>query len=146
VTHVNLQGKSFDARLVTEEPELIMAHLKARRASEQQLGSIQQIGGAWSGDNDAWYPGVAWPTHPSFAALNLRRKELVKQQQGALTQRKSLSAEIGKLMREKKAEEAEALKRQVEEANKVAAAAEEQLTQVTPTSLTHTHARTRMLG
>jgi seryl-tRNA synthetase len=35
-------------------------------------------------------------------ALNVRRKELVKEQQGALAQRKTLSAEIGKLMREKK--------------------------------------------
>lgn len=36
------------------------------------------------------------------AALNVRRKELVKEQQGALAERKTLSAEIGKLMREKK--------------------------------------------
>lgn len=32
----------------------------------------------------------------------MRRKELVKEQQGALAERKTLSAEIGKLMREKK--------------------------------------------
>lgn len=38
----------------------------------------------------------------SLAALNVRRKELVKEQQGALAQRKTLSAEIGQLMREKK--------------------------------------------
>lgn len=37
-----------------------------------------------------------------ITALNVRRKELVKEQQGALAQRKTLSAEIGKLMREKK--------------------------------------------
>jgi len=41
-------------------------------------------------------------TFPIHTALNLRRKELVKEQQGALAQRKTLSAEIGKLMREKK--------------------------------------------
>lgn len=38
----------------------------------------------------------------AHAALNMRRKELVKEQQGALAERKTLSAEIGKLMREKK--------------------------------------------
>jgi len=65
--------------------------------------------------------------HPD---LYLRRKELVKEQQGALTQRKSLSAEIGKLMREKQDAEAAKLKTQVEYANSVASTAEEQLHQL----------------
>lgn len=43
------QGKSLDARLITEEPELVLAHLKARRANEEQLSSVSDIGGesAW---------------------------------------------------------------------------------------------------
>lgn len=40
------QGKSLDARLITEEPELMLAHLKARRANEEQLSSVSDIGGA----------------------------------------------------------------------------------------------------
>lgn len=59
--------------------------------------------------------------------MSARRKELVQQQQSALTVRKSLSAEIGQLMREKKTAEAEKLKLQVEEANMRAARAEEEL-------------------
>lgn len=51
----------------------------------------------------------------------------MQQQQSALTVRKSLSAEIGQLMREKKTAEAEKLKLQVEEANMRAARAEEEL-------------------
>lgn len=39
------QGKSLDARLITEEPELMLAHLKARRANEEQLSSVSDIGG-----------------------------------------------------------------------------------------------------
>lgn len=40
------QGKSLDARLITEEPELVLAHLKARRANDEQLSSVADIGGA----------------------------------------------------------------------------------------------------
>lgn len=40
------QGKSLDARLITEEPELVLAHLKARCANEEQLSSVGDIGGA----------------------------------------------------------------------------------------------------
>lgn len=69
-------------------------------------------------------------------ALNLRRKELVKDQQAALAVRKTLSAEIGKLMKQKANEEAEKLKSQVEVANMQAAAAEEQLVEVGKPSLT----------
>ena len=96
--------KSLDVRLITDEPNLVLAHLKARRASDEQLSSVTDIG-----------------------ALNVRRKELVKEQQGALAQRKTLSAEIGKLMKEKKDEEATKLKSQVEYANNIAAGAEEKL-------------------
>ena len=42
------QGKSLDARLITEEPELVMSHLKARRANDEQLSSVADIGGALS--------------------------------------------------------------------------------------------------
>ena len=51
----------------------------------------------------------------------------MREQQSALGVRKTLSAEIGKLMREKKEEEASQLKLKVEEANQVAAKAEEEL-------------------
>jgi hypothetical protein len=38
-------GKSLDVKLVTEEPDLVMAHLKARHASEEQMSSVADIGG-----------------------------------------------------------------------------------------------------
>ena len=36
-------GKSLDVKLVTEEPDLVMAHLKARHASEEQMSSVADI-------------------------------------------------------------------------------------------------------
>jgi seryl-tRNA synthetase len=47
------------------------------------------------------------------AALNGRRKELIKEQQSALAVRKAVSADIGKLLREGRADEADKLKLQV---------------------------------
>ena len=38
-------GKSLDVKLVTDEPDLVMAHLKARHASEEQMSSVADIGG-----------------------------------------------------------------------------------------------------
>ena len=37
----------MDARLITEEPELVLAHLAARRASDEQKSSVSDIGGAF---------------------------------------------------------------------------------------------------
>lgn len=51
----------------------------------------------------------------------------MQEQQGALAVRKSLSAEIGQLMKAKQTDEAERLKMRVEEANMAAARAEEEL-------------------
>jgi len=45
LTNPSSQGQSLDARLITEEPELVLAHLKARRANEEQLSSVSDIGG-----------------------------------------------------------------------------------------------------
>lgn len=59
--------------------------------------------------------------------LSARRRQLVQEQQGALAVRKSLSAEIGQLMKAKQTDEADRLKLRVEEANMAAARAEEEL-------------------
>lgn len=61
------------------------------------------------------------------AELSSRRRQLVQEQQGALAVRKSLSAEIGQLMKAKQTDEADKLKMRVEEANMAAARAEEEL-------------------
>lgn len=42
---VCVQGKSMDARLISEEPELVMAHLNARKASDEQRASVTEIAG-----------------------------------------------------------------------------------------------------
>lgn len=131
-------GKGLDVRLVTDEPDLVMAHLKARHASEEQMSSVDDVGcktmpivlsdlSCVCGIRLSLTLGSFVSNLPSPTALNRRRKELVKEQQGALAQRKMLSAEIGKLMKEKKNEEATKLKSQVEYASSVAATAEEQL-------------------
>lgn len=59
--------------------------------------------------------------------MSSRRRQLVQEQQGALAVRKSLSAEIGQLMKAKQTDEADKLKMRVEEANMAAARAEEEL-------------------
>lgn len=42
---VCVQGKSMDARLISEEPDLVMAHLNARKASDEQRASVTEIAG-----------------------------------------------------------------------------------------------------
>lgn len=43
------QGKSLDLKTIQDEPDLVVAHLKARRAAEDQIKYIEEIGGKWCG-------------------------------------------------------------------------------------------------
>lgn len=100
------EGKSLDIRLINNEIDVVLSHLNARKASEDQLQVVQKL-----------------------QELSSFRTEQVKIQQAALTIRKSISQEIGKLMRNKEenAEKIDALKQEVEEANKKASNADEEL-------------------
>jgi hypothetical protein len=68
-------GRTFDLKLVMEEPELVKAHLRARCASEEVVCMVD-----------------------SLAELGGQRAQYIVEGDGARATRKSLSAEIGKLM------------------------------------------------
>eukprot|EP00904_Undaria_pinnatifida_P012681 jgi/Undpi1/8543/HiC_scaffold_25.g11008.m1 len=98
----NADDASLDTLLISTRPELVVEHLKARRAGEESLGAVDRIG-----------------------ELMESRREFIMTKEGALAQRKTFSAEIGKLMKTGHGDEAEAKKRQVESINEVATSAEE---------------------
>ena len=96
--------KSLDVNLIASDPDLVMQHLKARRASDSVMNDLRAIGD-----------------------LRIRRNSLIFESDKAKSQRKTLSAQIGQLMKEKKEEEVAALKREVEDASAIAGKADEEL-------------------
>lgn len=96
--------KSLDVSLIASEPELVMQHLRARRASESVVGDLLAIGD-----------------------LRARRNSLIFESDKAKSQRKTLSAQIGQMMKEKKDQEVAALKLEVESVSAIAAKADEEL-------------------
>lgn len=95
-------GVSLDASLLSENPELVVSHLQSRRASKDLIGEVNKV-----------------------SDLRIERSKMIAEGDQARNKRKSLSKDIGMLMREGK--DASDLKRLVEDANNVAAAADAKL-------------------
>ena len=93
---------SLDTNLLANNPDLVLSHLTSRRSSTELMESVSKI-----------------------AALRTERNALIVQGDAAKNTRKTLSAQIGQLMKEGKTAEVDELKRQVEKANEVSAAADE---------------------
>ncbi|GAB5353834.1 hypothetical protein AAMO2058_000068100 [Amorphochlora amoebiformis] len=104
---IDAQEVDYDLRLLQDSPELVISHLKARRAKEDILEAVGLIGN-----------------------LNEHRRQLIQERDVYLNMRKTLSAEIGKLMRSGKQDEVGELKAQVETASQGAAGKEEDLEEV----------------
>lgn len=81
---------TLDERLVGEDPELVKRTLTMRRAAAEQLAAVDRIG-----------------------ELTRERSSLVVEGNSAREVRKKLSAKIGGLMKEGKADEAEKIKEEV---------------------------------
>lgn len=89
---------SLDISLISQNPELVRSHLLGRRSDSSLMDNLTKIG-----------------------ELRLIRNNLIFEGDSAKSLRKSLSSEIGKLIQDKKLDDAEILKSRVEEANKKAA-------------------------
>jgi len=98
------KGVCLDTILIASNLELVLAHLRSRRASDELLTDVQQI-----------------------AQLRDQRNALIKEGDKARGIRKTLSQQIGKLMKDGKVDEVDAIKKQVEDASEVAAKADFQL-------------------
>lgn len=92
---ISAKDITLDTSLITQNPELVRSHLRARRAD----------------------PGFIEQTLQNISELRSKRNALIVESDKYKGTRKSLSAEIGKLMKEKKLDEVEALKLQVQELN-----------------------------
>ena len=110
-THVNgrysSNGLSLDTVLIAEHPEIVLSHLKARKANLNIIDSIKII-----------------------TELRLKRNEVIKDGDAAKNLRKSLSQQIGMLMKENKLIEVEELKKKVESANEISAKSDGNLAQI----------------
>lgn len=103
-------GLSLELRLISENPELVKAHLVDRCASEDVIASLEDL-----------------------VALSSERNALIRAGDAARSVRKKLSGEIGKLMKEGEASDSDAvvaIKVEVEAATAEADAADAKLTRV----------------
>eukprot|EP00640_Fibrocapsa_japonica_P001609 CAMPEP_0113942684 /NCGR_PEP_ID=MMETSP1339-20121228/8335_1 /TAXON_ID=94617 /ORGANISM="Fibrocapsa japonica" /LENGTH=494 /DNA_ID=CAMNT_0000947225 /DNA_START=18 /DNA_END=1502 /DNA_ORIENTATION=+ /assembly_acc=CAM_ASM_000762 len=107
IQRIDPQEIAYDSRYVAQNGDSVKAHLLARRAGEEQLEAVDKIG-----------------------VLMEKRLALIKTKDGALSIRKSVSAEIGKLMKAGEKDSAEEKKKEVEVANQQADAAEAELNEV----------------
>ena len=101
---------SLDARTLSENLDLVLSHLRSRRASDEALDAAKTI-----------------------STLNLDRVSLIKQRDEALQQRNELSAKVGMLMRESKGEETEeivGIKAEATTVGETAAGVEESLAEI----------------
>jgi len=95
---------TLDERLVAEEPEVVRASLRRRRASDEVIGAVDRIG-----------------------SLTRGRAALVDAGNAARSQRKALSLKIGALLKSGDTAAAEGLKAEVAQASEAAAAADDKL-------------------
>lgn len=91
-------GISLDTYLIASNSELVLEHLKSRNVGEDVMHSVQAI-----------------------SELRQERNRLIVTGDEAKGQRKSLSQQIGQLMKAGKAEEVSEIKAQVEKANAMSA-------------------------
>lgn len=104
------ENMSLDVRTIASHPDLVISHLKSRRASQDTIDAVTSI-----------------------ASLQEQRVALIQERDGFLNQRKEASAIVGKLMREASddnAEEVEAAKQMSNQAAEGAAKAETALEEI----------------
>jgi seryl-tRNA synthetase len=106
---------NLDVRTIVDNTELVLSHLKARRASEEAMNAAKTI-----------------------AELNSKRVSLIQERDNFLNQRKEASAKVGQLMRQKEKtaeDEAEVEKQKAVSADAAAGAekAEENLAEIQTT-------------
>jgi len=94
--------RTLDEKMVSEEPDVVRQSLTMRRAAQEQLDAVDRIG-----------------------ELTRQRAELVVEGNAAREVRKKLSPQIGRLLKEGNADEAEKLKADVAKASAAAEAADE---------------------
>lgn len=98
---------SMDTNLIAANPELVISHLTSRRSKPALLDDVSKIAG-----------------------LRTERNKFIVMGDAAKGVRKTLSMQIGKLMKEGKAEEVAELKRQVEDASVKAAECDTELVKI----------------
>jgi len=104
---ISRDGQSLETRTLANNLDMVLSHLKSRRASEDTIEAAKTV-----------------------AALQERRVELIQERDSNLNARKEASAVVGKLMRDKENLDEEALAEAKEKSNKAAegaAKAEEEL-------------------
>lgn len=98
---------SLDANFAATHPDVVIAHLQSRKSDNSLVESVGQLG-----------------------ALRVVRNKLIVQGDSARSKRKTLSKDIGQLMKSGKKDAAEQLKQQVEECSRIAAEADAALVKV----------------
>ena len=98
---------SLDSNLLAENPDLVKSHLISRKTNCSVLDDVDSI-----------------------AALLDKRNKLISEGDVARSERKTLSQQIGKLMKEGDSDQAEELKRKVEDCSCMAASCDDELVQV----------------
>eukprot|EP00529_Nitzschia_sp_RCC80_P001153 CAMPEP_0113515750 /NCGR_PEP_ID=MMETSP0014_2-20120614/41166_1 /TAXON_ID=2857 /ORGANISM="Nitzschia sp." /LENGTH=549 /DNA_ID=CAMNT_0000412449 /DNA_START=82 /DNA_END=1731 /DNA_ORIENTATION=+ /assembly_acc=CAM_ASM_000159 len=113
-SRVPRKGLSLDVKTIVSETDLVLSHLKSRRASNETLEAATKI-----------------------ASLQSERVALIQQRDDCLNQRKEASAEVGKLMRQdeesRDTAELEAQKKRSAQAADGAQKAEEELEKIQST-------------
>lgn len=97
-------GASLDTNLLATNPDLVTSHLQSRRSNPGLLDDVAKI-----------------------AALRTQRNLLIVKGDAAKSIRKTLSQQIGQLMKEGKNSEVVELKKKVEEASETSAATDAEL-------------------
>ena len=101
------EGCSLDTNLIASNMELVLSHLKARRADSRIEEDVLKL-----------------------KTLRAERNSCIIEGDKAKNIRKTLSKDIGMLMKQSKLDEVAAVKLQVEQANIQSAASDEKLAQI----------------
>lgn len=100
-------GLPLDTNLLANSPDTVISHLVSRKASESVISEVLKV-----------------------KELKATRNALIVEGDSAKNVRKTLSKQIGELMKNKEMEEANKLKVEVENANKISAQADEKLSEI----------------
>jgi seryl-tRNA synthetase len=104
---VSSGGASLDVNLIASNTELVNSHLRSRKTDTKLVEDVDRI-----------------------VSLRVERNKLIVEGDAAKSQRNSLSQQIGMLMKQKQLDQVDALKRQVEDASRIFADADEKLAAV----------------
>src|SRR5690554_1572505 len=122
------QGLTLDIDLIANRPEVVVSHLKARRADEEQIKSVDRIGGILRLVGPVTQLNNSRSRTSLFvvcvcvcvcAVLAKERSALIQSVDKARSARKQYSQQVFELMQAKQEEQANELKAQVENVNKV---------------------------